>query len=311
MAADNLHPAPDGWCARWSPSLLPQNSSLNWPSPHFGGLRVVAFETRRADAMRALIEMGGGTATLVPCVREVPLSDSKTLTAFQKALLDTKLDASIFTTEHGARLLLNSLENNVRSRVASTHIIARSNVVASVLQEFKLPVTSIAPQPHTWREILSSLEKISLAKGSRVALQEAGLPNRSLAKALQTRGVQLLRVPVYRWALPEDVTLLVRAMNNVAEGNYDVALFTAATQVWHLFKLAYRKGMEEELRAGFKSVLVASVGPVTSEALREFEIEPDLQATSFDMDTLVRETAFASHALLEQKRRQFGLLGGV
>jgi uroporphyrinogen-III synthase len=42
-----------------------------------------------------------------------------------------------------------------------------------------------------------------------------------------------------------------------------------------LVQLAYRKGMEQELRAGFSRLLVASIGPSTSEALQEFEVPTD------------------------------------
>ena len=294
MAAENVHSGIEAWCIRRGPSLLPLNTVSDFAAPNFDGLRVVAFQTRRAQAMRALIENCGGVATLVPCVREVPHLDPKILATLERALRDGKMDTTVFTTEHGARLLLENLAG-ARTLLSSTRIVARSPLVAATLEQLLCPVQSIALEPHTWREVLSLLEQTTL-RGKRIALQEAGLPNRAFARALQSRGAQLLRVPVYHWALPEDLAPLTRALNDLAEARFDVALFSAATQVWHLFKLAYRKGMEDELRAGLRRVLVASLGPVTSEALREFEIEPDLQASCFNLETLVAETALFARA---------------
>lgn len=138
--------------------------------------------------------------------------------------------------------------------------------------------------------------------GKRLALQEYGVPNRALARELTSRGAQVMRVPVYRWSLPEDVAPLLRAMEGVLEGRFDVVLWTTGTQVWHVFKLAYKKGMEDELRLAFRRLVIASVGPSTTEALREFELDADVQPEHAKMGLLVKEAATRSNALLQLKR---------
>lgn len=138
--------------------------------------------------------------------------------------------------------------------------------------------------------------------GKHLALQEPGVPNRALARELTARGARVMRVPVYRWSLPEDVAPLLRAMQGVIEGRFDVVLWTTGTQVWHVFKLAYKKGMEEELRDAFNRLVIASVGPATTEALREFELAADLEPEHPKMGYLVKEAASRAHALLQLKR---------
>ena len=39
----------------------------------------------------------------------------------------------------------------------------------------------------------------------RIAVQEYGIPNDSLLEALAAKGAVVTRVPVYRWALHEDI----------------------------------------------------------------------------------------------------------
>jgi uroporphyrinogen-III synthase len=121
-------------------------------------------------------------------------------------------------------------------------------------------------------------------------------------KSLEKRGAKVLRLPVYRWGLPEDTAPLCRTLEGIADNQFDVALFTTGTQIWHLFKLAYRKNMEAELRAGLNRMVISSVGPTTSEALREFEIDVDFEPDHPKMGPLVNQTAQRAHALLLAKK---------
>jgi uroporphyrinogen-III synthase len=61
--------------------------------------------------------------------------------------------------------------------------------------------------------------------------------------------------------------------------------------VVHLLKVADSMGMRDEVRHGLKKCLVASIGPTTSEEMREQGIEPDFEPTHPKMGFLVREAA--------------------
>ena len=50
------------------------------------------------------------------------------------------------------------------------------------------------------------------------------------------------RVPVYHWALPEDLEPLCSAVRSIIAGNRDVALFLTAVQVVHLVEVAEQMG---------------------------------------------------------------------
>ena len=70
-----------------------------------------------------------------------------------------------------------------------------------------MPVTVAVPEPNTWHELLETMdasERCPALKGLTVAVQEYGVPNTELLQELKKRGAQVLQVPVYRWALPED-----------------------------------------------------------------------------------------------------------
>ncbi len=125
----------------------------------------------------------------------------------------------------------------------------------------------------------------------RIAVQEYGVSNPDLLSGLEARGASVTRVPVYRWALPEDIGPLRAAVTSVALGELDVAIFTTATQCVHLFQVAAGMGEETAVREGLRRMVVASIGPTTSEELRQQGLDIDLEASHPKMGFLVREAA--------------------
>jgi uroporphyrinogen-III synthase len=114
--------------------------------------------------------------------------------------------------------------------------------------------------------------------GLRIAVQEYGQPNPELIEGLETRGATVTRVPVYAWALPDDTGPLVHAIVEIAEGRIGAVVFTSAQQVVHLLQVAAREGREADLRTALaKSVIVASVGPTTTETLRANNLPVDIE----------------------------------
>jgi uroporphyrinogen-III synthase len=56
-------------------------------------------------------------------------------------------------------------------------------------------------------------------------------------------------------------------------------------------KIADSMGMRNQMRRGLSACLVGSIGPTTSEELREQGIDPDFEPTHPKMGFLVREAA--------------------
>ena len=78
-----------------------------------------------------------------------------------------------------------------------------------------------------------------------------------------------------------------RNLKDLCGGQIDVVLFTSANQVTNLLTMAERHGSTAELRAGLRNVAVASIGPTTSEHLRDCEIGVDIQPEHSKMGHLV------------------------
>src|SRR5262249_41131280 len=110
------------------------------------------------------------------------------------------------------------------------------------------------------------------------------VPPLTLVQAIEARGLRVLRVPVYRWALPEDTGPLERALAGLVHGIFDVAVFTSAVQVEHLFRVA---SDTDSLQAALRRIVVVSIGPVCSEALEAHGVPPQLEPSPPKMGPLV------------------------
>jgi uroporphyrinogen-III synthase len=276
----------------------------------FAGLRVLSLESRRAPEMAKLIASNGGRPTVAPSMREIPLASNTDALAFARRLSEGGFDIVIFLTGVGTRALTRVVETvySVEEFVSALRkitIVARGPKPIAALKELGIPVTVAVPEPNTWRDLLRTLDEkadsVPLA-GRHVAVQEYGLSNPELLAGLSNRGAQVTRVPVYEWGLPEDVSPLRAAVTAIARDEFDVVMFTTAIQVNHLFQVAAQMNQEEALRRALSHMLIASIGPSTSERLHEYGLTADIEPTHPKMGYLVSETALRSAEILRQKR---------
>lgn len=234
---------------------------------------------------------------VAPANREVASSKSEDVLRFVTALLQDKIDLVIFLTGVGARALVRAAEpfcprDQLVSALGKIKIAARGPKPVAALRELGVPIAWMVPEPNTWREILQVLDANHVPlQGRLVAVQEHGVPSKELREGLRQRGAEVLPIHVYDWALPEDVAPLRNAMKSVIEGRVDLVLFTAAVQVHHLLQLADDMGVRESLIASLRKIKIASIGPVTSEALGEYELTACMEPSHPKMGFLVREAA--------------------
>jgi uroporphyrinogen-III synthase len=278
-------------------------------APDFHGLRVLLLESRRSRELAALVTTYGGAPVSAPALREIPLDSNPEALAFGEALIHGGYDLVVLLTGVGTRALLDVLAHAGRrdafvAALASVKVAVRGPKPLAVLRELKIEPWVLAPEPNTWRELLAAIDAAAgeaQLNGLRVAVQEYGAANLDLLAGLETRGAVVTRVPVYRWALPEDVGPLRAAVEAVARRELDVAIFTTATQVVHLLQVAGTMDRERDVREGLSRMVVASIGPTTSEELRQQGIAIDLEASHPKMGFLAREAAARAPELLKAK----------
>jgi len=281
----------------------------------FDGLRVLSLESRRAVEVAKLIRTYGGEPFVVPSMREVPLESNRQALAFADDLLAKKVDLVLFLTGVGVRALLDIVQTKhdreeFLSALRAVKIVARGPKPVAALRDLRVPVVATAAEPSTWREMMATLnaEFGDSLQTMRVAVQEYGASNPELLAELSERCAEVTKVPVYQWALPEDLRPLREAVHSVANGSVDVVLFMTAVQVIHLFQVAEEMGLRDELSGGLRSRVVVSIGPTTSEELAHYGITPDFEPSRPKMGFIVNEAAQYAGKILEQKKNELASL---
>lgn len=285
--------------------------TMSSPTPNFGGLRVAAFESRRAAEMAHLIERLGGRASVSPSMREVPLARNPRAVEFARRVIAGQFDVVVLMTGVGVRHLLAQIEPDVDRQefldaLRRTTTIARGPKPVAALKEFGLLPTHRVPEPNTWRELLATIDREAPVAGRRVAVQEYGIANHELDAGLRQRGADVTAVHVYEWELPEDTAPLRNNVAALADGEIDVVLFTSSRQVHHVLATAREMDREEAVVAGLQRAAIGSIGPTMSATLRELGLPVDVEPEHPKMGHLVAAAAERAEEIVARKREAQG-----
>ncbi len=278
----------------------------------FGGLRVGALESRMAHEMEHIISRHGGNPLVAPSMQERPLSHHPEALKFGEVLVSHQIDMVILLTGAGFRTLLDILQtkygiDDLTHALRQTTVVVRGPKPAAELKSLNLQPDLQIPEPNTWRDLLLFLDTTfpQGLHGKQVAVQEYGVSNPELLAGLSQRGARVTPVPVYRWTLPDDLDPLKELLNQILAGNVPVLLVTNAVQVDHLVKVVSSKEAVEKLKTALSGMMVASIGQVASERLRQYGISVDLEPSHPKMGVLVKEASQVVHSLLAQKAQRF------
>jgi uroporphyrinogen-III synthase len=271
------------------------------------GLTVLSLESRRADEMAELIRRHGGTPISAPSMREVPLPANQEALDFLHRLQNGEVDIVLLLTGVGTRTLVSAVADECSPQhfadlLGRVQVVARGPKPVAALRELQLTPNVVVPEPNTWREILMTLDDRLPVNGQRVAVQEYGRSNDELLEGLRQRGAEVSQVRIYRWDLPQDVSPLENAARRTAGGDVDIILFTSARQVDHFLEIASRLALREQVLAACTKILIASIGPVCSEALHANGLSVDLEPEHPKMGQLVKAVRDQGPGLLREKR---------
>jgi uroporphyrinogen-III synthase len=276
----------------------------------FNGQRVLSFESRRAEEIAKLIRNNGGNPIIAPSTREVQTPNEGEQKLI-RGILNHEFDAIIFMTGVGSRALVQAAEaictrDEFLAALRQTRVVVRGPKPAAAMREINVPVTLAVSEPNTWREIVKALDENAAnvpLRGKRIAVQEHGEPSLELYAALRDRGAEVVPVRVYRWELPEDIAPLKSAIHQLTQNAVDVVLFTSSIQYVHAAQVAAELGLSTEFAKALSKAVVASIGPTTSQTLRQNGIRVDLEPSHPKMGFLVKEAAEKTSQLLQGKRK--------
>jgi uroporphyrinogen-III synthase len=252
---------------------------------------VAILESRLGRQLADLVAKHGGRPMLAPALAEVPDVDDATIARLVGGLESHPPKAVIFQTGVGTQALFSATDSlgitpKLLGLLASCVVVARGPKPTAALRSREVRIDRSAKEPFTTVEVLESLQDLSF-RGECVVVQRYGETNVELERALRARGAEVVEIPTYRWALPENTGPLVELIDALERKQVDATVFTSASQAHNLFAFAQKIGKQVPLAANLNRTLVASIGPVCSVALREHGVKIALEAKPPKLGPLV------------------------
>ncbi len=251
------------------------------------GRRIVVTRNReRAGELSARLEAVGATVLEVPLVRVEPRVDR---TACVEVFAELgSYDWIVFSSANGVRGffdLFHAAFKDVRA-LGALRFAAVGEATARAIREHRIEV-EVVPERAVAEALADALVATDSLDNAKVLLVTGDIGRDVLVRRLEEARAIVDRLPVYRTvkaSLADDP-----ALDEFREQGADAVLFTSSSAVrsWVEQAAALRTG------PGARRPACGSIGPLTSEALREAGLPVDFEAPTSNLDALVAATVEA------------------
>jgi uroporphyrinogen III methyltransferase/synthase len=237
------------------------------------GRRVVVTRARaQASDLAAALRSLGAEVVELPAIRIEPRIDSAEVRDAVASIGDYAL--LCLTSPNGARLMFKTLAAAGRDAraLAGATVAAIGPGTARALREHGI-VADVVPERFVAEALVEALAGVEV-EGQRVLVARAAEARDVLPEALRERGAEVDVVALYETVREEPSAEAVEAAQDA-----DYVTFTSSSTVANL-----TAALGDRFPA---SARVVSIGPVTSEAVRDAGLNVDVEAERHDIDGLV------------------------
>jgi uroporphyrinogen III methyltransferase / synthase len=238
------------------------------------GRRVVVTRARaQASGLAATLRELGSEVVELPAIRIEPRIDSDEVRQVVGALGVYELIC--LTSPNGVRLLFEAMEAaGVDTRaLAGVTVAAIGPGTARALAERGV-LADVVPERFVAEGLIEALEDMEVA-GARVLVARAAEARDVLPDALRERGAEVEVLPLYETVREAPALEEIEAAQSA-----DYVTFTSSSTVTNL-TAALGDRFPRDAR-------IVSIGPITSETIREAGLEVDVEAERHDIDGLLQ-----------------------
>ena len=253
-------------------SVVGLREHLRWfdARPLFGKRVLVTRSRDQAGELVELLEMRGAEAVEAPLINVIPPEDYAPLDeACQRA---GDYDWIIFTSANGADAFMDRLLRGPcdTRTLAGTKLLTVGPGTAARLTRFGLKV-DLVPEDHRAEGIVSALKKTGSLKGVKVLFPKADIARDVMPEQLRAAGAEVTEVVAYRTVTAESDAHL-GIYRQLLDGKLDVVTFSSASAVRAFITI---HGAEQAVDL-LSHTLVATIGPVTTDAAHRYGINPQI-----------------------------------
>ena len=253
--------------------------------PLDGRTIVVTRAAEQARAFTTLLEHEGARVIEAPTIVIEP---PESWTPLDAALADlSRFRWVVFTSVNGVAMVDDRLRALGRawSDFSGLRVAAIGPATAAALEARGLR-TEVVPGEYRAEGLVERLSGL-VNRGDRLLLPRAAETRDVLVTELGRLGAEVTEVPAYRTRPPDEVSGALRAA--LAGGTVDAVTFTSSSTARNFARLF----TDEERRAWFGGVTVASIGPITAATAAEHGFQTAVMPTDYTIPALAR--ALAQH----------------
>ncbi len=241
----------------------------------FGKKILVTRTKEQAGKLKTYLENLGAWVYEVPTIQIVPLYNEKILHILKEL---HHYDWIVFTSENGVKIFYEIVfKNGYDLRILGPLKIAViGKTTKKSLETLGIKPDLIPEGEYTQEGLSLAFQKLDL-RGKKVLLIRAEEGREVLPKALINQGAEVTVLPIYKTVVPENSR---ERLNKVLEEGIDLITFTSSSTVKNFFFLLEKK-------ESLQGIKFASIGPITSQTLREFGFEPHIEAKEYTVEGLV------------------------
>ena len=241
------------------------------------GKRILITRARKqAGSLAEQLRKQGAKIVQIPVIEIRPPRTHRALDTALKRIQE--YDWLILTSVNGVESLFGRMERLRLGRRALTGLR-----IAAIGPATKLAIAarglrvSVMPKEYVAESVVRSLR--GKVRGKRVLLARAKVARDVIPQELRQAGAQVDVVEAYETVVPKDSARRLKAA--LKSKPPEVITFTSSSTVRNFMALA---GGKQALRG----IALASIGPVTSQTLRELGFKPTIEAREYTMAGLVK-----------------------
>lgn len=246
---------------------------LKWfdNQPLFGKKIVITRTRQQASILSKQLNGLGAGVIEFPTIEIKPKTNQNEL----KTAINNIQDYNwiIFTSQNAVNIFFDVIKKNGKDArsLHNSRIAAIGPATAAELNKYCLE-PDIMPSEFVAEDVLKEMKK-SGVKGDRILLPCATEARQTLKEGLVSLGADVDRIHIYNTVIPEQISEEI--ISDIKSA--DIITFTSSSTVKNFYSIIENT-----------SAMLASIGPVTSGTLKKLGHEPDIEASEYTIDGLVR-----------------------
>jgi uroporphyrinogen III methyltransferase/synthase len=262
-------------------SVVTLREELAWfdRTPLFGKNIVITRARAQASGLLADLTRLGAHCIEIPTIRIVPPADTTPVIDAIRRIND--YDWLVFTSVNGVKFFFDTLFGLGKDVRILGHLkfACIGPVTKQRLSDYGI-VSDILPDTFRAESVVKAFTTADI-QGKSVLLPRARKARTILPEELTRMGAQVDEVPVYETVLEQEAGPELNRL--LDKEQIDAVTFTSSSTVSNFMSLLPSNSAVRLL----KNVTIASIGPITSDTVRSFGLEPTVEADPYTIDGLV------------------------